>query len=158
MAIRNILRFGDEILNKKCREVTAIDSRLITLLDDLRETLHDANGAGLAAPQVGVLKRVAIVDIGDEDGTIELINPKIVKTWGSVNDLEGCLSLPGKYGYVVRPKKVKVEALDRNGKKFEIIGEDLKARALCHEIEHLDGILYTTHVTEFVDVEGGDEE
>ena len=156
MAIRKILTYGDELLTKKCREVTKIDDRIITLLDDLADTLKDAKGVGLAAPQVGVLKRVAIVDVGE--GVIELINPKIINSSGCVNDLEGCLSVPGKYGYVERPKKVTVEAMNRKGEIFQITGEDLLARAFCHEIEHLDGILYLTHVSEFYDPESEEDQ
>jgi len=156
LAIRKILTYGDELLTKKCREVTKIDDRIITLLDDLADTLKDAKGVGLAAPQVGVLKRVAIVDVGE--GVIELINPKIINSSGCVNDLEGCLSVPGKYGYVERPKKVTVEAMNRKGEIFQITGEDLLARAFCHEIEHLDGILYLTHVSEFYDPESEEDQ
>jgi len=149
MAIRNILRFGDKTLNKNCREVDKINERIITLLEDMAETMHNSNGVGLAAPQVGVLKRIAVIDVGE--GVIELINPKIISTSGEVNDLEGCLSLPGKYGYVVRPQTVTVGATDRHGKYFELTGSNLLARAFCHELEHLNGVLFTTHVTEFVD-------
>ncbi|MBO7208355.1 MAG: peptide deformylase [Clostridia bacterium] len=151
MAIRNIVKFGDDVLNKKCRPVEKIDDRILMLLDDMHDTLVKSGGVGLAAPQVGILKRICIIDIGE--GLIELINPEIIKTSGSVNDVEGCLSVPGRWGYVTRPKKVTVRALDRNGKQFEMTGEDLLARAFCHEIDHLDGVLFTTHVTEFVDLE-----
>jgi peptide deformylase len=154
MAIRNILQVGDDTLTKKSRPVTAIDDRLLTLLDDMAETLQHAGGIGLAAPQVGILRRAAIIDVGD--GVVELINPEIVEVSGSSTELEGCLSLPGKYGYVERPQKVTAAAQNRDGKRFTIIGEDLLARALCHEIEHLDGVLYTTHITEFAEPE--DEE
>lgn len=149
MAIRNIVKFGDDILTKKCREVEKIDGRIITLLDDMADTLYSSNGVGLAAPQVGVLKRIAVIDIGD--GLIELINPEIVSSEGNQRGLEGCLSLPDKWGYVDRPAKVKVRALDRDGNLFETEGEELLARAFCHEIEHLDGILFSSHVDEFVD-------
>ncbi len=151
LAIRNIIKFGDEVLNKKCRPVEKIDDRILMLLDDMHDTLVKSGGVGLAAPQVGILKRICVIDIGE--GLIELINPEIIKTSGSVNDVEGCLSVPGRWGYVTRPKKVTVRALDRNGKQFEMTGEDLLARAFCHEIDHLDGVLFTTHVTEFVDLE-----
>lgn len=151
LAIRNIVKFGDDVLNKKCRPVEKIDDRILMLLDDMHDTLVKSGGVGLAAPQVGILKRICIIDIGE--GLIELINPEIIKTSGSVNDVEGCLSVPGRWGYVTRPKKVTVRALDRNGKQFEMTGEDLLARAFCHEIDHLDGVLFTTHVTEFVDLE-----
>lgn len=151
MAIRTIVKVGDAVLSKKCRTVEKIDDRVITLLDDMVETLYDSGGVGLAAPQVGVLKRIAVIDIGD--GLIELINPEIICQEGVQNDLEGCLSLPGKWGYVERPNKVKVRALNRNGEEFEIEGEELLARAFCHEIEHLDGILFSSHVSEFVEPE-----
>ena len=154
MAIRTVIQFGDDRLQKKCHEVTKIDSKIISLLDDMAETMKSANGVGLAAPQVGILRRVAVIDVGE--GLIELINPKIIKmSKETIDDLEGCLSFPGKYGYVERPKFVTVKATDRNGKEFKIRGEDLLARALCHEIEHLDGILYTTHVTRFAETEDG---
>lgn len=148
MAIRNIVKVGDDVLTKKCRPVEKIDERIITLLDDMIDTLYDSGGVGLAAPQVGVLKRIAVIDIGD--GLIELINPEIVKQSGSQRDLEGCLSLPGKWGYVERPMNVTVRATDREGNLFEIEGKELLARAFCHELEHLDGILFSTHVDEFV--------
>ena len=149
MAIRSIVKVGDPVLSKKCREVENIDDRIITLLDDMIDTLYDSGGVCLAAPQVGVLKRIAVIDVGD--GLIELINPEIVSTEGTQNDLEGCLSLPGKWGYVERPKKVTVRAMDRTGDVYEYEGKDLLARAFCHELEHLDGILFSSHVTEFVE-------
>ena len=151
MAIRNILKFGDEILTKKCREVAAVDAKIITLLDDLRDTLKNAGGIGLAAPQVGILKRVAIIELDDD--LLELINPEITEQSGSENELEGCLSLPGKWAYVERPMHVKVEYCDRYGRHCEAVGEGLMARAICHEVEHLDGILYTKYITEFVEVD-----
>lgn len=151
MAIRNIVKVGDPVLSKKCRTVEKIDDRIIALLDDMIDTLYDSNGVGLAAPQVGVLKRIAVIDIGD--GLIELINPEIVAEEGTQNDLEGCLSLPGKWGYVERPNKVTVRAMDRNGDEYEYEGEGLLARAFCHEIEHLDGVLFSSHVSEFVEPE-----
>lgn len=151
MAIRNIVKFGDEVLTKKCRTVEKIDGRITTLLDDLADTLYNSNGVGLAAPQVGVLKRIAVIDIGE--GLIELINPVIIKEEGNQRDLEGCLSLPDKWGYVDRPMNVTVRALNRNGEEFEIDGEGLLARAFCHEIEHLDGILFSSHVDEFVELD-----
>ena len=144
MAIRNIVKFGDDVLTKKCRTVENIDERTLTLLDDMVDTLYDSTGVGLAAPQVGVLKRIAVIDVGD--GLIELINPEIIKQEGNQRDLEGCLSLPDKWGYVDRPLKVTVRATDRNGDLYEIEGEGLLARAFCHEIEHLDGILFSSHV------------
>ena len=151
MAIRNIVKFGDEVLTKKSRTVEKIDGRITTLLDDLADTLYNSNGVGLAAPQVGVLKRIAVIDIGE--GLIELINPVIIKEEGNQRDLEGCLSLPDKWGYVDRPMNVTVRALNRNGEEFEIDGKGLLARAFCHEIEHLDGILFSSHVDEFVELD-----
>lgn len=151
MAIRSIVKVGDPVLSKKCRAVDKIDDRIITLLDDMIDTLYDSGGVGLAAPQVGVLKRITVIDIGD--GLIELINPEIVSQEGVQNDLEGCLSLPGKWGYVERPNKVTVRGMDRNGDLYEYTGEGLLARAFCHELEHLDGILFSSHVTEFVEPE-----
>ena len=155
MAIRKILTFGDELLTKKCRKVEKIDDRILTLLDDMAETLKESGGVGLAAPQVGILKRICVIDVGE--GLIELINPEITKTSGSVEDVEGCLSIPGKWGYVARPEKVTVKALNREGKEIKVTGEGLLARALCHETEHLDGILFITHVTEFVDIDREEE-
>ena len=151
MAIRTIVKVGDPVLTKKCRAVENIDDRIITLLDDMIDTLYDSGGVGLAATQVGILKRIAVIDIGD--GLIELINPEIVAEEGTQNDLEGCLSLPGKWGYVERPKKVTVRAMDRTGDMYEYEGEGLLARAFCHELEHLDGILFSSHVSEFVEPE-----
>lgn len=152
MALLNIVKEGDPILRGKCREVEEITPRIITLLDDMAETLHKAEGCGLAAPQVGIKRRICIVEV-DEGDLIEMINPVIIKESGHQEELEGCLSIPGKWGYTDRPMKVTVKALDRNGKEFTVSGEDLKARALCHEIDHLDGILFTDKVTQFVDPE-----
>ena len=144
MALRKIVEQGDECLTKICRPVEKFDRRLHDLLDDMAETLADANGAGLAAPQVGILRRVCIVE--DEQGEIiELINPEIIKTEGEQTGLEGCLSVPGKYGIVTRPMVVRVRAQDRFGTTFEVEDEELTARCFCHEIEHLDGHLYTEH-------------
>lgn len=151
MAIRNIREVGDEVLTKKCRIVDKIDDRVKELLDDMAETMYAANGVGLAAPQVGILKRIAVIDIGD--GIIELINPEIVGASGSQCNVEGCLSVPGRYGEVIRPEKVIVNAFDRNGEGFEIIGEGFLARALCHEIDHLDGNVFLDKVINFVEVE-----
>jgi len=151
MAIRNIVKLGDDILAKKCREVTVFDDRLHELLNDMIETLQAANGVGLAAPQVGMLKRVAIVDTGEQ--IIEFINPEIVSQSGEQTDYEGCLSYPGKYGLVTRPNVVTVRACDRYGKKFEVTGEELMARAFCHEVEHLDGHMYIEKVTEWLEDE-----
>ena len=140
MAIRNIRISTDEVLRKICKPVKEITPNLLTLLDDMADTMYEANGVGLAAPQVGILKRVVVIDIGE--GLVELINPEIRETSGSQIDDEGCLSVPGKYAPVERPNYVKVKAMDRDGNEFIIEGEELMARALCHEIDHLDGILY----------------
>lgn len=140
MAIRNIVKEGDDILTKVCRPVEKFDDKLGQMLDDMAETMKTADGVGLAAPQIGVLRRAVIVDVGD--GVIELINPKIIQHSGEQRDSEGCLSCPGEYGIVERPMHVVVEAQDRHGKKFTIEGEELKARAFCHEIDHLDGIIF----------------
>lgn len=141
MALRNIITVGNPTLNKVCRPVTAFDERLAQLIDDMKETLVRANGVGLAAPQVAILRRVVVVDVGDE--IIELVNPEILETSGEQDGLEGCLSVPEKYGMVIRPNYVKVKAQDRNGDWYEYEGEELIARCFCHEIEHLDGQLYT---------------
>ena len=141
MALRNIVTVGDSVLTKVCRPVTKFDKRLHMLLDDMAETLVDANGVGLAAPQVGILRRVVLVDTGDE--MLELINPEIIRTEGEQTGLEGCLSVPGKYGIVTRPNIVAVRAQDRFGDWFEAEGESLIARCFCHELAHLDGQLYT---------------
>lgn len=142
MAIRTILNVTDDndLLRKKSREITEIDDRIKTLLDDMAETMYDANGVGLAAPQVGILRRAVVIDIGE--GLIELINPVIVYKKGEQIDAEGCLSVPGRSGTVARPEKVKVRALNRDGEEILIDGEGLLARALCHEIDHLDGTVY----------------
>ena len=140
MALRNIVKQGDSVLNQVCRPVTKFDKRLHILLDDMEETLLAANGVGLAAPQVGVLRRVVLVDTGEE--ILELINPEIIRTEGEQTGLEGCLSVPGKYGIVTRPNFVTVRAQDRFGEWFEAEGEELIARCFCHELAHLDGQLY----------------
>ena len=141
MALRRIVEQGDECLEKVCRPVKDFNRRLHILLDDMAETLREANGAGLAAPQVGVLRRVCIV-MDENEEIIELINPVIVSQEGEQTGLEGCLSVPGKWGVVTRPNRVKVQAQDRNGVLFVREGEGLTARAFCHEIEHLDGHLF----------------
>ena len=151
MAIRNIVKEGDSILEKKCRPVEKFDQKLWMLLDDMKETLSEANGAGLAAPQVGILRRVVIVNVGDEDGDIELINPEIIEASGEQDGPEGCLSCPGEWGMVLRPNHVVVTAQDRNGAFFEITGEELKARAFCHELDHLDGVLFKTKASRMID-------
>lgn len=152
MALRKIREIGDPCLKKVCREVDKFDNRLHTLLDDMAETLIEANGVGLAAPQVGILRRVVIIDRGEEGGgIIELINPVITKTEGSIVDIEGCLSVPGKAGEVERPERATVRAFDRNGNPIEYTGEGLMARCICHECDHLDGILYVEKVIKFIE-------
>ena len=142
MAKLKIVKFGDPLLRKVSRPVEEITPRIITLLDDMKETMRAAEGCGLAAVQVGVLRRIAIIEV--EEGTVyELINPKIVAYAGEQQEQEGCLSNPGNYGITKRPKAVTVRALDRHGKEFELRGTDLLARAICHECDHLDGKLYT---------------
>lgn len=150
MALRKIVEQGDPCLNKVCRPVTEFNGRLHELLDDLLETLADANGAGLAAPQVGVLRRVCVVMDEDSEEYLELVNPEIVAQSGEQTGLEGCLSVPGKWGIVTRPERVRVRAQDRDGNWFEVEGEELTARAFCHEIEHLDGHLYTEPIDHFL--------
>ncbi len=142
MALRNIVTVGDSVLTKVCRPVVNFDRRLHILLDDMAQTLEAANGVGLAAPQVGILRRAVLVDTGDH-GVLELINPEIIEQSGEQTGLEGCLSVPGQYGIVTRPNVVKVRAQDRFGQWFEAEGEGLTARCMCHELAHLDGQLYT---------------
>ncbi|MDR1573550.1 MAG: peptide deformylase [Clostridiales Family XIII bacterium] len=146
MGLRKIVTEGDEILRKKAKDVAAVNDRILTLLDDMWETLAENNGVGLAAPQVGVLRRVAVIDTsGDEteEGVrVELINPRITDAEGEVEAEEGCLSFPGMVGVVLRPARVKVEAMDRRGESFTIEGEGLLAKALCHELDHLNGVLF----------------
>lgn len=144
MAIRNIRVEGEEVLRKKCREVTEMTPKIQELIEDMLDTMYEADGVGLAAPQVGILKRIVVVDVGD--GYIVLINPEILETSGEQTGDEGCLSLPGKSGEVTRPNYVRVRALDENMEPFEMEGEELLARAICHECDHLDGILYVDHV------------
>ena len=159
MALRNIVKVGDDVLRKKCRPVTMIDPKIHQLLDDMAQTMHEANGVGLAAPQVGLLKRIVVIDIGE--GVIELINPEIISASGSQTDDEGCLSVPGVYGYVTRPTWAKIRAQDRFGNWFEREGEGIVAQCFCHETEHLDGHLFIEKVEEYVDVEqmqDGEEE
>lgn len=145
MALREIRKKGDEILYKKCKEVKNFDEKLAILLDDMYETMQKCDGVGLAAPQVGILKRVVVIDVGE--GKIELVNPKIIKAKGSQIGQEGCLSVPGVWGDVERPNEVTVEAYDRNGKKFEVSGTELLARAFCHELDHLEGELFLDKAT-----------
>ena len=140
--VRKILKLGDETLRKTSKPMPKFDLRLWLLLRDMADTMYDANGVGLAAPQVGILRRVVVIDVQDEHGLIELVNPQIIAVEGEQAGSEGCLSVPGRLGYVVRPQKVTVRAQDRKGKFFELTGEDLLARALCHEIDHLDGVMY----------------
>ncbi len=149
MATRNIIKFGDERLKQKCREVTDFNDRLWILLDDMYETMKKQDGVGLAAPQVGILRRVVVIDVGE--GPIELINPVITSMKGKQREVEGCLSSPNLWGYVERPAKVKVKALNRYGKEIKVEGTELLARALCHEIDHLNGIIFTDLADEMVD-------
>ncbi|MCM1164682.1 MAG: peptide deformylase [Lachnospiraceae bacterium] len=146
MALREIVKFGEDILRKKCREVTSFDEKLAILLDDMKETLQTADGVGLAAPQVGLLRRVVVVDIRDGKGAIELVNPVLVEQFGNQVGNEGCLSAPGEWCEVERPMRVTVKAFDRHGKEITVKGSGLLARALCHELDHLEGILFTDRV------------
>ncbi len=145
MALRNIRVIGDEVLTKKCKEVTEMTPRTKMLIEDMLDTMYEANGVGLAAPQVGILKRIVVIDVTGEDPYV-LINPKIVETSGEQVGQEGCLSVPGKSGQVTRPNYVKATALDVNMQPFELEGTELLARAICHELEHLDGHLYVEKV------------
>ena len=144
MALRTILTDQDPALHKVCRPVTNFDARLHDLLDDLKETLTHANGAGLAAPQVGILRRVVVVVDANEE-MLELVNPELIAQEGEQDGFEGCLSVPGRWGIVKRPRKARVRAQDRNGDFFEVEGEEIVARCFCHEIEHLDGHIFTEH-------------
>lgn len=158
MAIRNIREIGEEILTKKCKEVTEMTDRTRYLIEDMLDTLYEANGVRLAAPQVGVLKRIAVIDVTGEDPYI-LINPRILETGGEQTGSEGCLSVPGKAGIVTRPNYVKVAALDVDMKPFELEGTELLARAICHELDHLDGHLYVEKVEgELTDVIAAEED
>lgn len=141
MAIRNIREIGDEVLTKKCKEVTQMTERTRELIEDMLETMYEANGVGLAAPQVGILKRIVVIDVTGEDPHV-LINPRIVETKGEQTGPEGCLSVPGKSGIVTRPDYVKAVALDINLQPVELEGTELLARAICHELDHLEGHLY----------------
>lgn len=149
MAIREIRKRGDEILTKICKPVTVFDEKLGILLDDMYETMNKHDGVGLAGPQVGILKRVVVIDIGE--GRIELVNPRIIAKSGTQNEAEGCLSVPGVFGEVERPNRVTVEAQDRYGKEFKMSGQGFLARAFCHELDHLDGKLFLEKVTRFVE-------
>ncbi len=152
MALRKILKQGDSALEKVCRPVEKFDRKLHWLLDDLRETLEEADGVGLAAPQVGILRRAVIV-VDDQEQMIELVNPVIIRQEGEQDGWEGCLSVPGMYGKVRRPSSVTVRAQDRNGNFFEVSGEDMVARCFCHELEHLDGHLFVEHTDKLYTVE-----
>ncbi len=160
MALRNIREIGDDILYKKAKEVKEITEKTRELIDDMLETMYEADGVGLAAPQVGVLKRIAVIDVtAEQNSPIVLVNPEIIHTEGEQRGSEGCLSVPGKAGIVTRPNVVRVRAFDESMQEFEIEGEELLARALIHEIEHLDGQLYVDKVEgELVDVGDGEEE
>lgn len=157
MAIRKIVKMGeDDVLRKHARKVDKFDRRLWTLMDDMADTMYKADGAGLAAPQVGILKRVVVIDVGD--GLVELVNPEIIATEGTQECIEGCLSVPGRKGRVVRPAKVRVHAQDRKGRHIEIEGEEFLANALCHEIDHLDGVIYVDKMIEDVTDQYPEEE
>ncbi len=144
MALRNIVTEGDDILLKKCRPIEKFDQKLWDLLDDMGETLYHSGGVGLAGPQVGIMRRVCIIDVGE--GLVEYINPEIIYSEGKHQVVEGCLSSPGEFGIVERPIKVKARAFDRDGKQFEVEGEGLFAQAMCHEFDHLDGVLFKSKV------------
>lgn len=146
MAIRMVRENGDEVLRKKAREVEVVDDKIRELLDDMVETLHAYNGVGLAAPQVGILKRVIVIDLYDDKGPMKLVNPKIVKQKGEQEVEEGCLSFPNQFAKIIRPAEVIVEALNENGKKVKIKGEGLLAQALSHELDHLDGVLFVDKI------------
>lgn len=150
MAIRTIRKEEDPVLRKISKPVEKIDDKIRILVEDMIDTMYDADGVGLAAPQIGILKRVAVIDVYDETGVKVLINPEIIKTEGQQCEVEGCLSIPGKNGKVNRPTKVTVRAMNLEGQWYEITGEGLLAVALCHEIDHLDGILYTDKVVGLV--------
>jgi len=151
LGIKKIVMYPAEILEQKCSEVTKFDRKLGKLLDDMYETMIEFDGVGLAAPQIGVSERIAIVDIDDESGTIEMINPRIIETSGDQIGPEGCLSFPGLYGEVSRPYYVKIEAYNRKGKKFTLEAEAFLARAIQHEMDHLDGILFTSKVSRYLE-------
>lgn len=146
MAIRKIRENGDEILRKKSREIEVIDDKIVELLDDMLETMHRYNGVGLAAPQVGVLKRAIVIDLYDGNEPLKLINPKIVKTKGTQEVEEGCLSFPNQYAKIIRPEEIVAEALNTEGKKIKIKAKGLLAQAICHEVDHLDGILFVDNM------------
>ena len=151
MAVRKVVTFGDPVLREKAKDVHKVSRKIQELVTDLLDTMYAHNGVGLAAPQIGILKRIAVIDVGD--GIIELINPEIISVSGSEIADEGCLSVPGKYGKVERPTKVTVHAMGRDGNEYEITGEGLLARALCHEIDHLDGTVFVDKVIEYTEVD-----
>ena len=156
MAIRTIRQIGDPVLNKVSKEVKEMTPRMHTLVEDMYDTMYEAMGVGLAAPQVGILKRIVVIDVGD--GPVVMVNPEILETSGSQTGQEGCLSIPGKAGIVTRPMYVKAKAYDENMNEYEIEGEELMARAICHELAHLDGDLYIDHIEgELMDVVAGEE-
>lgn len=157
MALRKILHVGDETLRGKARPVDVLNRRMLMLLDDMAETMYAAEGVGLAAPQVGVLRRAITIDVGDETGLIQLINPEIIASEGEQEEAEGCLSVPGRRGYVKRPQRVVVRGINRAGKPVETRAEGLLAVAFCHEIDHLDGVLFIDKMTREVDEEDGEE-
>ena len=161
MAIREIRLSGDEILRKTAREVEEVDDRIKELLQDMLETMHKYNGVGLAGPQVGILKRVIVIDLYDGNKPLLLVNPKIIKAKGEQEVEEGCLSFPNEYAKIIRPKEVVVEALNEEGKKVKIVGKDLLAQALSHEIDHLNGVLFVDNMIpgtlEYVDSQNGEE-
>ncbi len=156
MAIRMIREEGEAVLRKKCKPITEITPKIVELAEDMLDTMYEANGCGLAAPQVGMLKRLVVIDVGE--GPVVLINPEIIETSGEQTGNEGCLSIPGKMGTVTRPNYVKAKAVDITGQNIIVEGEELMARALCHEIEHLDGILYIDKMEgELMDVDAEEE-
>jgi len=160
VAVKQIVMFPNEVLETPCETVTVFDKKLAKLLNDMYDTMIEFDGVGLAAPQIGLSKRIAVVDIDDESGTIELINPKLLEVNGSQVGPEGCLSFPGLYGEVERPYSIKVEAQNRKGKKYIIEAEDFLARAILHEMDHLDGVLFTSKVTRYLkeeELEGVEE-
>ncbi len=146
MAIRIVREDGDEILRKKSREVEVVDDKIRQILDDMVDTLHNYNGVGLAGPQIGLLKRLVVIDLYDDKGPIKLVNPKIIKQKGEQEVEEGCLSFPNQFAKIIRPLEVTIEALDENGKKIKLKGEKLLAQAISHEIDHLDGILFVDKI------------
>ena len=146
MAIRMVRENGDEILRKKSREVEVVDDKIRQILEDMVETLHSYNGVGLAGPQIGILKRLVIIDLYDDKGPIKLVNPKIIKQKGEQEVEEGCLSFPNQYAKIIRPAEIVIEALDENGKRIKIKGEGLLAQAISHELDHLDGTLFVDKI------------